>query len=140
MHVEQYFVDGIAHLSYLVGSRNSCAVIDPKRDVEEYVAAAKRLGFTITHILETHLHADFVSGHMDLAQRTEARIYAPKSGNCAYDHVAVGDGDGFDIEDMHVEVLDTPGHTPDGVCYVFTDRSRGEEPAVVFTGGYTLRW
>ncbi|HBO43959.1 MAG TPA: MBL fold metallo-hydrolase [Planctomycetaceae bacterium] len=134
MLIEQYYVDGIAHLSYVVGGKKSCVVVDPKRDVDDYLAAARRLGLTITHILETHLHADFISGHMDLARRTGAKIYAPRSGKCGYDHVAVGDGDSFDVEDMHVEVLDTPGHTPDGVCYVFTDRSRGDEPAAVFTG------
>ncbi|NLE39584.1 MAG: MBL fold metallo-hydrolase [Pirellulaceae bacterium] len=134
MLIEQYYVDGIAHLSYVVGGKASCVVVDPKRDVEDYLAAARRLGLKITHILETHLHADFISGHMDLARRTGAKIYAPRSGKCAYDHVAIGDGDSFDVEDMHVEVLDTPGHTPDGVCYVFTDRSRGDEPAAVFTG------
>ncbi|MBN1852034.1 MAG: MBL fold metallo-hydrolase [Pirellulales bacterium] len=134
MLVEQYYVDGIAHLSYLVGGTTTCAIIDPKRDVEDYLAAAAKLGLTITHILETHLHADFVSGHMDLARRTGATIYAPRSGRCTYDHVSVGEKDSFDIEGMHVEVLDTPGHTPDGVCYVFTDRSRGSEPVAVFTG------
>ena len=134
MLIEQHYVDGIAHLSYLVGGKTSCAVIDPKRDVDDYLAAARRLGLTITHILETHLHADFISGHMDLARRTGATIYAPRSGNCAYEHVAVGQGDALDVEDMHVEVLDSPGHTPDGVCYVITDRSRGGEPVAVFTG------
>lgn len=134
MHIEQYYVDGIAHLSYLVGGKTSCAIIDPKRDVEEYLTAAKRLGLTITHILETHLHADFISGHIELARRTGAKIYAPKSGRCAYEHVAVAEGDSFEIEDMRVKVLDTPGHTPDGICFVITDRSRGDEPAAVFTG------
>ncbi len=134
MYIEQYYVEGIAHLSYLMGGKQSCAIIDPKRDVEDYIEAAKRLQLKITHILETHLHADFISGHMDLAKRTGAKIYAPKSGKCAYDHVAVGDGDSFDLEDMHIEVLDTPGHTPDCVCYVVTDRARGETPAAVFTG------
>lgn len=134
MYVEQYYTDGIAHLSYLVGGKTSCAVIDPKRDVEEYIETAKRMQLTITHILETHLHADFISGHMDLARRTGAKIYAPKSGGCTYEHVAVREGDSFDIEDMHFEVLDTPGHTPDCICYVVTDRSRGNEPTAVFSG------
>ena len=100
MLVQQYYVDGLAHLSYLLGGKTTCAIIDPKRDVEEYVTAAKKLGLKITHILETHLHADFVSGHMDLAKKTGATIYAPKAGLCAYGHVAVGDGDSFDIEDI----------------------------------------
>ena len=134
MLVQQYYVDGIAHLSYLLGGKTTCAIVDPKRDIDDYLAIAKKLGLKITHILETHLHADFVSGHMDLAKRTGATVYAPKSGKCAYDHVAVGDGDSFDLEDMHIEVLDTPGHTPDCICYVVTDTSRGGEPAAVFTG------
>ena len=134
MRVEQYYVDGIAHLSYLVGGKQACAVVDPKRDTEDYVAAAKKLGLRITHILESHLHADFVSGHLDLAKRTGAAIYAPRSGGCKYNHVAVADGDAFDLEDMHIEVLDTPGHTPDCVCYVVTDQSRGGEPVAVFSG------
>ena len=134
MFVQQFYIEGIAHLSYLVGGKTSCAIIDPRRDVEEYLGVAKAMGLRVTHILETHLHADFVSGHMDLAKRTGAGIYAPKSGGCTYNHVAVADGDSFDVEDMHVEVLDTPGHTPDCICYVVTDRSRGEEPVAVFSG------
>ena len=134
MLVQQYYVDGIAHLSYLLGGKQTCAIIDPRRDIDDYVAIAKTLGLTITHILETHLHADFVSGHLDLANCTGATIYAPRSGHCTYDHVAVGDGDSFDLEDMHIEVIDTPGHTPDCVCYVVTDTSRGAEPAAAFTG------
>ena len=134
MLVQQYYVDGLAHLSYLLGGKAACAIIDPRRDAEEYVTAAKKLGLKITHILETHLHADFVSGHTDLAKRTGATIYAPKAGKCTYNHVAVGDGSCFDLEDMHIEVLDTPGHTPDCVCYVVTDRSRGDQPVTVFSG------
>jgi len=134
MFVQQFYVEGIAHLSYLLGGKTTCAIVDPRRDLDEYLAAAKAMGLKITHILETHLHADFVSGHMDMAKRTGAAIYAPKSGGCKYTHVAVADGDGFDLEDMHVQVLDTPGHTPDCICYVVTDKSRGEEPVAVFSG------
>lgn len=134
MQIEQYYVDGIAHLSYLIGGTTTCAIVDPSRDVDLYIEAARRLQLKITHILETHLHADFVSGHMELAKRTGATIYAPKSGECAYDHEAVKEGDTFELEDMRFKVLDTPGHTPDCICYVVTDTSRGEEPVAVFTG------
>jgi hydroxyacylglutathione hydrolase len=134
MIVQQFFVGGLAHSSYLLGGQKTCAIIDPRRDVQVYLDAAKASGLKITHVLETHLHADFISGHLDLARRTGARIYAPKSGECKFDHIGLSDGDTFEIEDMEVKVLETPGHTPEHVCYVVMDRSRGEEPAAVFTG------
>lgn len=134
MVIQQFFIPGIAHSSYLVGAAGACAVIDPARDVDRYLDAAADLGFTITHILETHLHADFVSGHMDLAEKTGAQIYAPKSGSCAFPHEPVADGTEFSVGDIRFDVLDTPGHTPDGVTYVAIDLSRGDEPVAVFPG------
>ena len=77
MLLKHYFLEKIAHSSYILAGKQSCAVVDPRRDVDMYINEARDLGVTITHILETHLHADFVSGHMDLAARTGARIYAP---------------------------------------------------------------
>jgi glyoxylase-like metal-dependent hydrolase (beta-lactamase superfamily II)/rhodanese-related sulfurtransferase len=138
MIIQQFFVEGIAHSSYLVGGNESCAIVDPSRDVDHYVQSAKDLNLTITHVLETHLHADFVSGHLDLAEKTGADIYAPASGNCQFDHVPVAEGTTFKIEDMSYHVVDTPGHTPDGVCYIVNDLSRGEEPPAVFTGDTLL--
>jgi hydroxyacylglutathione hydrolase len=134
MFVEQFFVKGLAHSSYLLGGSGICAIVDPRRDVQIYLDAAKELQMEITHILETHLHADFVSGHLDLAEKTGARIYAPKSGGCAFDHVGLVKGDKFEIEDMLLEVLLTPGHTPEHIAYVVTDKARGNEPAGLFSG------
>lgn len=134
MYVQQFFTKGLAHSSYLVGGAKTCAIVDPRRDVQIYLDAAAEMGMRITHILETHLHADFVSGHMDLARLTGATIYAPKTGGSRFDHVPVGEGDTFDIEDMHFEVRDTPGHTPEHISYVVTDRSRGDQPVSVFCG------
>jgi hydroxyacylglutathione hydrolase len=134
MFIRQFYVPGIAHTSYLVGAKDTCAIVDPKRDVHDYLVAAGDMGTKITHILETHLHADFVSGHMELEQATDATIYAPQAGSCEFDHVAVAQGDAFDIGDMHFDVLDTPGHTPDCLCYVVADKARGDQPAAVFTG------
>jgi len=92
------------------------------------------MGMRITHILETHLHADFISGHLDLAARTGATIVAPKSAKCRFKHLAVAEGDVFELENLSLSVLETPGHTPEHVSYVVTDRSRGSAPVCVFCG------
>jgi len=134
MYIQSFFVPGLAHLSYLLGGKGTCAIIDPKRDIEEYITVAKAMGMRVTHILETHLHADFISGHMDLAARTGAEIIAPKAGQCQFPHRAVKEGDEFQIEDMTIRVFDTPGHTPEHITYVVEDRSRGMEPIAIFCG------
>ena len=134
MIVHQFFVKGIAHISYLIGGNETCAIVDPRRDVQIYIDVARDQGLKITHILETHLHADFISGHMDLARMTGARIYAPRSGRCRFDHVPLGEGDSFCLEHMRFSVLETPGHTPEHISYVLTNTSRGKEPAAVFCG------
>jgi glyoxylase-like metal-dependent hydrolase (beta-lactamase superfamily II)/rhodanese-related sulfurtransferase len=134
MFIQSFFVPGLAHLSYLLGGKGTCAIIDPRRDVEEYMSVAKSMGMRITHILETHLHADFISGHMDLAARTGAEILVPKAGQCTFPHRPVKEGDEFQIEDMNIRVFETPGHTPEHITYVVTDRSRGAEPATIFSG------
>jgi hydroxyacylglutathione hydrolase len=132
MIVQQFYMNGIAHSSYLLGGTDTCAIVDPRRDVGIYLDAAKQMNMTITHILETHLHADFISGHMELADATGATIYAPKAGNCAFEHEAVAEGDVLEIEDMELRVLETPGHTPEHISYVVTDRARGNDPVGLF--------
>src|SRR6056297_23669 len=134
MFVQQFFIKGISHSSYLLGGNKTCAIVDPARDIEMYLDAAEDMGMEITHILETHLHADFVSGHIELAEVTGAQIYAPRSGQCEFQHVALSEGDSFSIEDMKIDILETPGHTPEGICYVVTDLARGDDPVAVFTG------
>lgn len=134
MFVQQFFVKGLAHSSYLLGGTDTCAIVDPQRDVDVYLQAAEDMGMTITHILETHLHADFISGHLDLADATGATIYAPRAGNCQFDHVAVAEGDSFSLGDLTLRVLETPGHTPEHISYVVVDNARGPEPCAVFCG------
>jgi hydroxyacylglutathione hydrolase len=134
MLVQNFFVSGLAHSSYLLGGSSSCAIVDPQRDIDVYIAAATALDLKITHILETHLHADFISGHMDLAEKTGAAIYAPKAGHCQFKHVGLVEGDAITIDDMRIEVLDTAGHTPEHISYVVVDTERGEEPVGVFCG------
>ncbi|MFO7811088.1 MAG: MBL fold metallo-hydrolase, partial [Candidatus Delongbacteria bacterium] len=134
MLLKHYFVEKIAHSSYLLAGNNSCAVIDPKRDADIYIEEARKLGVRITHIIETHLHADFISGHIDLADKTGAKIYAPASAKCTFDHEPVSEGDKIMIEDMELDVIETPGHTPEHVSYIIKDLSRADEPVGIFTG------
>lgn len=134
MLVLQTFTPKIAHSSYLLAGSSTCAVIDPRRDVQVYVDTAKAAGWKITHVIETHLHADFVSGHLDLAQKTGATIYAPNMGKCSFDHVPVSEGDEIILEDMVLHVHETPGHTPEHVSYAVIDTSRGARPVAVFCG------
>lgn len=134
MLLKHFFVGKIAHSSYLLAGKSSCAVIDPQRDVDVYLDEARTKGVQITHILQTHLHADFVSGHMDLAKRTGAKIYIARSAQCTFDHVALSEGDSIELEDMLLQVLETPGHTPEHLSYVVIDKSRSDSPIGVFTG------
>lgn len=134
MLLKHFFLGKIAHSSYIIAGKNSCAVIDPQRDVDFYINEARALGVDITHIMQTHLHADFVSGHMDLAEKTGAKIYVAKSAKCSFDHVALVEGDTVKLEDMVIQVLETPGHTPEHLSYVVIDQSRSESPIGVFVG------
>lgn len=134
MIVQQFFVKGLAHSSYLLGGSEECAIVDPRRDIEIYLEAADALGMKITRILETHLHADFISGHMDLAEQTGAQIYAPRSAACAFPHTAVAEGDAIRFEHLQLDVLETPGHTPEHISYVTLDTSRGSDPVGLFCG------
>jgi len=132
--IQHFFVPGIAHSSYLVAGNNACAVIDPERDIRPYLDSARRMGLKITHILETHLHADFISGHLDLAEATGARIYVPASGNCAFPHQPLREGDAIRLEDITFTVIETPGHTPEHISYITTDTGRGDSPVSLFCG------
>src|ERR1700752_2232272 len=95
--IEQFFLGCLAHASYLVSSGGIAAVIDPQRDVDLYIDLAAEKGLKIEHIIETHLHADFVSGHHELAERTGATIYLGKGSGATFPHRAVGDGDSVEF-------------------------------------------
>jgi glyoxylase-like metal-dependent hydrolase (beta-lactamase superfamily II)/rhodanese-related sulfurtransferase len=134
MLLKHYYVEKIAHSSYIVAGNESCAVVDPSRDVDLYIEEAEKLGVKITHILETHLHADFLSGHIELAEKTGATMYFSKAGEAQFDHVDLEDGDKFKLEDMEFEVIETPGHTPEHITYIIRDLSRSEDPVGIFCG------
>lgn len=131
MVLEQFYLGCLAHASYLVASNGEAAVIDPQRDVEIYVEAAKRLGVKIRYIFETHLHADFVSGHLELASRTGANIYLGAEANAQFPHVDARQGDRIHCGDVVFEVLETPGHTVESICIVVHETGY---PSAVFSG------
>jgi glyoxylase-like metal-dependent hydrolase (beta-lactamase superfamily II)/rhodanese-related sulfurtransferase len=132
--IEQFYLGCLAHASYMVMSRGEAAVIDPQRDVAIYLDAAARNGVAIRHIVETHLHADFVSGHVELAERTGARIYLGEGSGAAFPHTAVKDGDSIRFGDCRLDFLQTPGHTLESICVVMTDLGDASRPRAAFTG------
>lgn len=132
--VEQFFLGCLAHASYLVRSNGIAAVIDPQRDVDIYIEAARERGLKIEHIIETHLHADFVSGHRELAERTGARIYMGAAADAKFPHIPVKDGDSLQFGNCRFDFLATPGHTVESICAVLTDLAQPSRPRAVFTG------
>ncbi len=138
MQFAQIYTPGIAQCSYVIGSGDKCAVVDPVRNIEPYLKQARAFNMRIVAVLETHLHADFLSGHMELAEKTGARIYAPEIAGCSFPHKALADGEEFQVENLRFKLLETPGHTPDCAVYIVTDLERGEEPVLAFTGDTLL--
>jgi len=134
MHFEQFYLGCLAHASYLLASEGQAIVVDPQRDVEIYLHAAETRGVSIRHIFETHLHADFVSGHKELAARTGAQIYMGAEAEAQFPHVAVGDGFQLQVGKILVSIRDTPGHTPESICLVITDEEKSSQPWAVLTG------
>jgi glyoxylase-like metal-dependent hydrolase (beta-lactamase superfamily II)/rhodanese-related sulfurtransferase len=134
MYFRQFYLGCLAHASYLIGSNGEAAVVDPQRDVEEYIREARRQGQTIRHIIETHLHADFVSGHRELAARTGARIYYGAGAGVKFEHQPVREGDEIRMGDVLLRFLETPGHTPESICVLFYDLANSTEPRGVLTG------
>lgn len=134
MYFEQFYLGCLAHASYMLASEGEAVVVDPQRDVELYLKAAEEHGVVIRHIFETHLHADFVSGHHELAARTGARIYIGAEAGATFPHVAVRDGFELNVGKLSIRVLETPGHTVESICLVVTDKEKSAHPWAVLTG------
>lgn len=134
VQVERFYLGCLAHASYMIASAGVAAVVDPQRDVDLYLETAARKNWRIEHIIETHLHADFVSGHRELADRTGAQIYLGVGSGAEFPHVAVKDGDKIQFGQCCLRFLQTPGHTIESVCVLMNDRGEPDRPAAVFTG------
>ncbi|MDT5270205.1 MAG: hydroxyacylglutathione hydrolase [Acidobacteriota bacterium] len=134
MYFKQFYLSCLAHASYLIGSEGEAAVVDPQRDVDQYVAEAAAEGLKIKYVVETHLHADFVSGHRELAARTGAEIVFGARAGASFPHRAVKDGDELRVGGVIIRVLETPGHTPESISLVVSDAEESGEPQKVLTG------
>jgi hydroxyacylglutathione hydrolase len=134
MYFKQFYLGCLAHASYLIGSDGEAAVVDPQRDVDEYLAEALGQGLQIKYVIETHLHADFVSGHQEIAARTGAKIVFGAQAGAEFQHRAVREGEEIRMGRVVLHFLETPGHTPEGICVLVTDTEHPDEPPKLLTG------
>ena len=137
MFLKQYYLGGLSHASYLIADEGTktAFVVDPRRDVDEYLADAGRLGVSIRHVLLTHLHADFVSGHLELRERAGAEIHIGANAHTEYHATLMHDEDILETESIRLQFLETPGHTPESVSIVVYDlNNEGDAPHAVLTG------
>jgi hydroxyacylglutathione hydrolase len=134
LYFKQFYLACLAHASYLIGSDGEAAVVDPQRDVDQYIREAEAQGLKIKYVIETHLHADFVSGHRELAARTGAEIVFGEKAGAGFQHRAVRDGDEINIGRVKLCVMETPGHTPESICLVLSDNEVSAQPQKVLTG------
>lgn len=137
MIIKQFYLGCLAHASYLVVDERTrrAVVIDPQRDIDQYLELAEELGATIELVMLTHFHADFVAGHLELRERVGAKIALGAKANAEYDFLPLRDGDTIELGDVRLSILETPGHTPEAVSIVATDVATGDgAPEAVFTG------
>jgi len=148
MIVRRFYDDNLAQASWLVGcgASGEALVVDPNRDVDQYIRAAEAEGVRVTHVTETHIHADFVSGSRELAARTGARLYLSAEGGAEWSYryareaaaVLLRDGDEFRVGNVRVRVMHTPGHTPEHIVFIVTDGASADQPMGVMTGDFVF--
>jgi glyoxylase-like metal-dependent hydrolase (beta-lactamase superfamily II)/rhodanese-related sulfurtransferase len=135
--LKQYYLGCLAHASYLVADREggTAAVIDPQRDIEQYLDDATELGCQIRHVFLTHMHADFIAGHLELRDRVGATIHLGAQAKAEYAFAPMADGDEMWLGDVRLSVLQTPGHSPESISIlVFDPQHSAEQPYAVLTG------
>ncbi len=136
MIIDRLFTPSLAQVAYFVADEiaGEVAVIDPRRDIEGYLSWAAERNLRIVAVLETHVHADFVSGGPELSEATSAPIYTSRLGKQTFDHVPLDDGDSISVGGLKLQAYFTPGHTPEHMSYLLFDPAHGSEPVALFTG------
>jgi hydroxyacylglutathione hydrolase len=144
MFFQHVYDKTLAQASYFIGCQKAgvAMVIDPKRDVDTYLEIAKQNNMTITHVAETHIHADFLSGARELAALTGAQLYLSNEGGpdwqYEFPHVGLKDGDVIKMGNLTFEVIHTPGHTPESISFLLTDHPASSKPVMLFTGDFVF--
>ena len=134
MKFKQFYLGCLAHASYYIGSKDEAAIIDPQRDVQQYIDEAEANGQKIKYVIETHSHADFVSGHIELAGKTGAQIIFGQRANTEFPTLKVSDGDKLNVGAIELTFLETPGHTPEGITILAKNTEEPDAPIKMFTG------
>jgi glyoxylase-like metal-dependent hydrolase (beta-lactamase superfamily II)/rhodanese-related sulfurtransferase len=135
--LKQFYLPCLAHASYLIGDEatGTAVVVDPQRDIEQYIAFASEQGLAIKYVFLTHLHADFVAGHLELRDRVDAEICLGAAAKAAYPFTAFRDGQVLEFGNVRLKILETPGHTPESISILVYDRNTSEaRPKAVLTG------
>src|SRR3984885_7401649 len=140
MILKQYYLGCLAHASYLLGDEASATaiIVDPQRDIQQYLADAERSGLQIRHVFLTHFHADFVAGHLELRDRCGATIHLGAQAHAEYAFVGMKDGQRLDFPEMRLEVLETPGHTIESISILVFDLQKDATKAYAVLTGNTL--
>lgn len=137
MKIQQYYLACLSHASYLITDEKTktAAVVDPQRDIDQYLADAAAAGATIRHVFLTHFHADFIAGHIELRDRAGATIHLGRRAQAEFECVSMKDGDTVEFGDVRLEIMETPGHTPEGISILVYDLAKSaSEPLAVLTG------
>ena len=137
MKIQQYYLACLSHASYLITDEKTktAAVVDPQRDIDQYLADAKAGGYTIKHVFLTHFHADFVAGHIELRDKAGATIHLGRRAEAEFACEKMKDGDTVEFGDVKLEIMETPGHTPEGISILVYDLAKSTpEPLAVLTG------
>lgn len=144
MFFQHVYDKSLAQASYVIGCQKTgeAIVIDAKRDIDTYLDIAKQNNLNITHVTETHIHADFLAGTRELAAVTGAKMYLSDEGgpdwSYQFDHIGLKDGDSIKVGNLSLEVIHTPGHTPESITFILTDNPATKEPVMVFTGDFVF--
>jgi hydroxyacylglutathione hydrolase len=140
MKIQQYYLACLSHASYMITDEKTktAAVVDPQRDIDQYLADAKAGGYTIKHVFLTHFHADFVAGHIELRDKAGATIHLGRRAEAEFSCVKMKDGDVVEFGDVKLEIMETPGHTPEGISILVYDLATSRTAPVAVLTGDTL--